>query len=87
MEALLDVIGAPLSPADRMDLDRCLAAVRAQLDQTAFAAAWKEGQALAADASPAASDKLRDILCFPPLHGFMGFAHRSPDRAKSNSAS
>ncbi|HSR30876.1 MAG TPA: tetratricopeptide repeat protein, partial [Anaerolineae bacterium] len=54
VEALLDAVGAPLSPADRADLERNLAAVRAQLDQRAFAAAWTEGQALAADASPAA---------------------------------
>jgi predicted ATPase/class 3 adenylate cyclase len=54
VETLLDVVGVPLSPADRVDLDRSLAAVRAQLDQGAFAAAWTEGQALAADASPAA---------------------------------
>jgi tetratricopeptide (TPR) repeat protein len=54
VEALLDFVGAPLSPADRADLERNLADVRAQLDQGAFAAAWTEGQALAADASSVA---------------------------------
>jgi hypothetical protein len=53
VEALLDAVGAPLSPADRADLERNLAALRAQLNQGAFATAWTEGQALAGDASPA----------------------------------
>ncbi len=52
VEALLEAVGAPLSPADRADLERNLAAMRVQLDEGAFAAAWAEGQALAADASP-----------------------------------
>jgi predicted ATPase len=61
VEALLDAVGAPLSPADRADLERNLAAMRAQLDERAYAAAWAEGQALAADASTAAWE--RTITC------------------------
>ena len=64
--ALLDVVGAPLSPADRVDLERNLAAVGAQLDQGAFAAAWAEGQALAADGSPAAWEQT--IACTLEAH-------------------
>jgi non-specific serine/threonine protein kinase len=60
VEALLEAVGAPLSPADRVDLERNLAAVRDQLGQGAFAAAWTEGQALAADASPVAWEQTID---------------------------
>lgn len=45
-EALLDAIGAPLSPADRAESQRDLAAARAQLDSAAFAAAWDAGQVM-----------------------------------------
>jgi predicted ATPase/DNA-binding SARP family transcriptional activator len=61
VETLLDAVGAPLSPADRADLDRNLAAVSAQLDVAAIAAAWAEGQALAADASATAWQ--RTVAC------------------------
>jgi len=40
---LLESIGRP---ADRKDFDHYLAAVRSQLDETAFAQAWTEGRAM-----------------------------------------
>jgi predicted ATPase/class 3 adenylate cyclase len=43
-EALRDAMGAPLPPAGRADYERSVAAVRAQLDAAAFAAAWAEGR-------------------------------------------
>jgi len=44
--ALLDRMGVVLSAADRAEHDRSLAAVRAALDEKAFAAAWIEGRAM-----------------------------------------
>ncbi len=46
-EALLDGIGATLEPADQADYDRSVAMTRAQLDESAFAAAWAAGRAMA----------------------------------------
>jgi len=45
-QALLEEVGTDLGPADREQYDDCLGAVRAQLDQATFAAAWAEGQAM-----------------------------------------
>ncbi len=38
--------GEPFFPVHQRELDRDLAAARAQLDETAWAAAWAEGQAM-----------------------------------------
>ena len=35
-----------MDPIDRADYDRDVAAIRAQLDETTFAAAWAAGRAL-----------------------------------------
>jgi DNA-binding CsgD family transcriptional regulator len=45
-EGLLEAIGAHLWPADRVEYDRHVAALRAHLDSTTFAAAWDEGHAM-----------------------------------------
>jgi hypothetical protein len=45
-EALFDVTSARLDPIDRIEYDRNLAAVRAELDAATFAAAWAAGRAL-----------------------------------------
>ena len=45
-ETLRRAIGAALSPGARVDYDRDVAAVRAQLDEETFAMEWAEGQAL-----------------------------------------
>jgi ATP/maltotriose-dependent transcriptional regulator MalT len=42
--ALRDSLGIPLPPVYRADYERSLAAVRAQLGEQAFAAAWAEGE-------------------------------------------
>jgi hypothetical protein len=57
-EALLDAVGVPLSPADRADWDRDLAAARAQLDGVTFASTWAEGRAMAAGATAEAWDRI-----------------------------
>ena len=43
---LLAATGAPLAPADRADYDRAIAALRSQLDEAAWQAAWQDGQAM-----------------------------------------
>jgi non-specific serine/threonine protein kinase len=43
-EALREMIGAPVPPVERADYERGVAAVRARLDEAAFAAAWAEGR-------------------------------------------
>ena len=35
-----------MEPAEQADTERCIAAARAQLDETVFAVAWAEGQAM-----------------------------------------
>jgi hypothetical protein len=45
-EALREVIGAPLPPADRAEHDRSVAAGRTARGEEAFAAAWAEGRAM-----------------------------------------
>lgn len=47
-----------LAPDDRENYERALAAIRAALDEPAFAAAWGEGQAL--DMNAAVADVLAD---------------------------
>ena len=45
-EATRRLIGAPLPPNERPRYERLVAAVRTQLDEETFAAAWAAGQAL-----------------------------------------
>ena len=45
-EALLETAVHALEPIHRAEYDRTVAAVRAQLDEAAFAAAWAAGRAL-----------------------------------------
>jgi hypothetical protein len=45
-EALREAIIAPLPPVERGDHNRQVAAIRAQLDEAAFASAWASGQSL-----------------------------------------
>jgi predicted ATPase/class 3 adenylate cyclase len=58
-EALRDAMGMLRSaPVDRADYERDVAAARAQLDETAFSAAWAEGRAMTPD--QAVADALGD---------------------------
>ena len=45
-EALLETTGAVLWPADRIEYERDVSDLRAQLDEAAFDAAWAEGRAM-----------------------------------------
>jgi predicted ATPase/class 3 adenylate cyclase len=44
--ALREAMGVPLPPSDSLDYERCLAALREQLGEPAFAAVWAEGSAM-----------------------------------------
>jgi tetratricopeptide (TPR) repeat protein len=44
--ALLDAMHSTLDPADRLDYERIVANVQAQLDETSYATAWTEGRAM-----------------------------------------
>jgi hypothetical protein len=48
-EALREAIGTPLPPADRVEHDRSVAAIRTALGEEAFAAAGAEGRAMSLD--------------------------------------
>jgi hypothetical protein len=41
-----NILGTPLPPMDRAFYDRSMAAIRPQLENTLFATAWAEGQAM-----------------------------------------
>jgi len=56
-EALREVIGAPMYPVDRDDYAQAIAAARAHMGETAFAAAWAEGRALSPEAALATGDE------------------------------
>ena len=44
VEALGETVNIQLPPLDRLDLDRDVAAARAQLDEATFTAAWGQGR-------------------------------------------
>jgi len=57
--SLRTMLGAPLPPIDRLSYEQTVAAVRAQLDEPAFAAAWTEGQAMTLEEALAEAVQLR----------------------------
>jgi predicted ATPase len=59
-EALMEEAGVPLSPADRADWERHVAALRERLGELAFAAAWAEGRVMAARAEPEAWERISE---------------------------
>jgi hypothetical protein len=48
-EALRDITGSQIQPADRPDYESNIAVTRAQLDLTTFEMAWAEGRAMTLD--------------------------------------
>jgi DNA-binding NarL/FixJ family response regulator len=56
-EALRESLGWPLPPISRADYDREIAAVRAQLEEATFAAAWAAGRALSLDQAIAEAER------------------------------
>jgi non-specific serine/threonine protein kinase len=48
-EQLRDTISTPLSTAERADYERCLSAIRANLEAEVFADAWAQGQGMAVE--------------------------------------
>lgn len=51
-QAILDAIGAPLAPADQVELEHGVAAARAALGADAFELAWSAGRAASGDIFP-----------------------------------
>jgi tetratricopeptide (TPR) repeat protein len=49
MEAMHEAMGVVLSPVDRADYERAVVVARAQIDESMWAAAWAEGQAMSLD--------------------------------------
>ena len=63
---VLDLIGARMVPPDQAAFEQNVAAVRAQMNESAFAAAWEAGHALSleqatADACPAHRRKAKKV--------------------------
>jgi tetratricopeptide (TPR) repeat protein len=55
-EALREAIGAPMYPVDHAEYAPLIAAARAQLGETAFAAAWTEGRSMTPEQALASVD-------------------------------
>jgi non-specific serine/threonine protein kinase len=64
-EALRDTMGAPLPPTERVYHKHVVAAVRADLKETAFAQAWAEGRAMELSQAIAVAVEVRDQLTAP----------------------
>ena len=58
-EALRKTMGTPLPPTERVSHERAVAAMHADLDETAFAQAWAEGQAMELSQAMAAALEVR----------------------------
>ena len=52
-ESILQDLGASLQPADKIEIDRYLDDVRAQLDEKTFEKAWAEGRAMSLEGAVA----------------------------------
>jgi DNA-binding NarL/FixJ family response regulator len=58
VEVLREAAGIPLSPIERADYERAIAAARTRLGEQAFAAAWAEGRAMTPEQALAAGGQL-----------------------------
>jgi len=65
-EALRKTMGTPLPPTERTSHERAVAAMRADLDEIAFAQAWAEGQAMELSQAMTAALEVREQ--FTPPH-------------------
>ena len=63
-EALRETMGTPLPPSERASHERAVAAVRADLEETAFAQAWAEGQAMTMEQAMTAAQNVQAQLAF-----------------------
>jgi len=64
-EILRKTMGTPLPPTERASHEHAVAAVRADLDETAFAQAWAEGQAMELSQTMAAAFEVREQFTPP----------------------
>ena len=79
-------LNVEMHPLERTEYERDLAAIRTQLGETAFAAAWSEGhtmtldQALAMQESAILSQSLTSEPAVVPLPPNMAFFQKEKDR-------
>jgi non-specific serine/threonine protein kinase len=64
--SLRTLLGAPLPPTDRPSYEQTVAALRTQLDESTFTAAWAEGQAIPLEETLAEAMQLRAQEHIPP---------------------
>jgi predicted ATPase/DNA-binding CsgD family transcriptional regulator len=64
-EALRDKMGTPLPPTERTFYEHAVAAVRADLDESAFAQTWAEGRAMELSQAMAAALEVREQFSPP----------------------
>jgi len=64
--SLRTLLGAPLPPIDRPSYEQTVAALRAQLDEPTFTAAWVEGQAMALEEALAEAVQVKAQEHIPP---------------------
>lgn len=65
-EAQRTALGTPLPPGERASHEHAVAAVRADLNETTFAQAWAEGQAMPLGQAMAEALQMRDLFTSPP---------------------
>jgi len=66
VEALREASSIGLSPLRRIEYDRTVNGIRAQLDEATFAEAWKEGRAMPLDEVLAAQEEILRAAPLPP---------------------
>lgn len=64
-EALRRTMGTPLPPIERALYERAVASARAELDETAFAQAWAEGQVMTLSQAMATALEVREQYTLP----------------------
>jgi non-specific serine/threonine protein kinase len=65
--SLRTLLGAPLPPIDHRSYEQTVAALRAQLDETIFTAAWAEGQAMPLEEALAEAMQVKAREHLPPM--------------------
>ena len=80
--SLRTLLGAPLTPIDRLYYEQTVAALRAQLDEPTFLKAWTEGQAMTLEEAIAEAVQVKAREHIPPTtpHALVETPSTSPSR-------
>jgi len=78
VEVLREASNIRLSPLRRAEHDRTVAGIRAQLDEVAFAEAWKEGRAMPLDEVLTAQEEILRAAPLPPEQPSLAPAKSAP---------